>query len=213
MTDWRARARAMVRRQILGRDIPAGIVTEAMADLPRHRFVPVELEAHAWEDGPLPIGRGQTISQPYMVARMTWLLGVGPGDAVLEIGTGSGYQAALLARMGCSVVSVERIAALARQARSVLTDLGLAVTVVVGDGREGYAPSAPYRGIIVTAGAEELAPAWSDQLDRGGRLVVPLRVGPGTERLLVRARTEGGFVDAWEDYCRFVPVLPGVDES
>jgi len=211
--EWKVRAEAMVRRQILARGIPEGLLTEAMQTLPRDRFVPEELRERAWDDGPLPIGRGQTISQPYMVARMTWLLDVGPGDRVLEIGTGSGYQAALLAAMGCIVVSVERIAALARHAKALLAELGLAVTVVAGDGREGYAPGAPYRGILVTAAAQELPPAWSEELDEGGRLVVPLEVSPGLERLLVRRRVGGRFIDGWDDYCRFVPVLPGVEEE
>jgi len=211
--EWKVRAEAMVRRQILARGIPEGLLTEAMRTLPRDRFVPEELRERAWDDGPLPIGRGQTISQPYMVARMTWLLDVGPGDRVLEIGTGSGYQAALLAAMGCVVVSVERIAVLARHAKAFLDELGLTVTVVAGDGREGYAPGAPYRGILVTAAAQELPPAWSEELDEGGRLVVPLEVSPGLERLLVRRRVEGRFIDGWDDYCRFVPVLPGVEEE
>lgn len=210
---WEKEAERMVRTQILARGVAEGPLTEALRSLPRHLFVPPERRHQAWDDGPLPIGREQTISQPYMVALMTDYLGVGPGDAVLEIGTGSGYQAALLAALGCVVTSVERVASLARRAEALLRRLGLDVTVVVGDGREGRAESAPYRGIIVTAGSPRLYQAWSDQLDRGGRLVVPLALSPGLERLFIRERREEGFLDDWKEYCRFVPLLPGLDDG
>lgn len=213
MEDWREKAGRMVSEQILARGTGNERVLRAMENVPRHRFVLSGHERWAYSDCALPVGFGQTISQPYMVARMTDLLlsRRQPATSVLEIGTGSGYQAAVLAEMGISVVSVERIEALAVRARKILDDLGYSVEVVVSDGRYGYAPAAPYCGIIVTAAAEKVEDQWINQLGNGGRLVVPLRVGSGSERLLVRERKETGFSDGWYDYCVFVPVRKGVE--
>ncbi len=212
MKNWEARGRRMVESQLRSRGIADERVLAAMERVMRPAFVPPDLEGMADFDGPLPIGQGQTVSQPFMVALMTELLGLKGRARVLEIGTGSGYQAAVLAEMGMDVVSVERIGALANEARERLERLGYPVLVVHGDGRLGYLPKAPYGAVLVTAAAPRLEEAWTDQLEEGGRLVVPLVVGPGLERILVRERTASGTFDAWSEYCRFVPLLPGVDE-
>ena len=207
---WQAEARDMVRLQILSRGVTSPGVLGAMERVPRHLFVPAALREEAYGDFPLPIGKGQTISQPYMVALMTELLEAGPDTKVLEIGTGSGYQAAVLAEMGARVFSIERVEALARAAADRLQSAGYEVTVLTGDGRGGYGREAPYDRILVTAGAPGLERAWTEQLVPGGLLVVPVTMSPGMERLLVRRREPGGDLDRWYDYCRFVPVLPGV---
>jgi protein-L-isoaspartate(D-aspartate) O-methyltransferase len=208
--SWRAEAREMVRTQIRARGVSDTAVLDAMERVPRHLFVPAGSRKEAYGDFPLPIGHGQTISQPYMAALMTELLQVRPGLKVLEIGTGSGYQAALLAALGARVVSVERIEALARSASKHLESSGFDVTVVSGDGRGGHVSQAPYDRVLVTAGALRVERAWMEELVRGGILVVPLTLEPGVERLLARRKRSGGYEDRWFDYCRFVPVLPGV---
>lgn len=207
---WQAEAREMVRLQIRPRGVVDAAVLAAMERVPRHLFVPAGLREEAYGDFPLPIGNGQTISQPYMVALMTELLEVGPDAKVLEIGTGSGYQAAVLAEMGARVVSVERIEALALAASQRLDQAGYKATVVTGDGKDGYPAEAPYDRILVTAGAPRVEKAWGDQLDAEGLLVVPVTQSPGMERLLVRRKDPGGNLDRWYEYCRFVPLLPGV---
>ena len=212
MKNWEARGRRMVESQLRARGIADERVLAAMERVERAAFVPPDLEGMADFDGPLPIAQGQTVSQPFMVALMTELLGLKGRARVLEIGTGSGYQAAVLAEMGMDVVSVERIGALAKEARERLERLGYPVLVVHGDGRLGYPPGAPYGAVLVTAAAPRLEEAWTSQLEEGGRLVVPLVVGPGLERLLVRERTASGASDAWSEYCRFVPLLPGLDD-
>jgi protein-L-isoaspartate(D-aspartate) O-methyltransferase len=157
-------------------DISDSNVLRAMQTVPRHRFIPPHLASEAGGDYPLPIGYGQTISQPYIVAIMSQALGVGPGDRVLEIGTGSGYQAAVLAAMGCQVYSVEIIPELAKQSRAVLDELAYDVTVITGDGHHGWKEHAPYDGIIVTAAPVMPPPALLEQLKPGAALIVP--VGP-----------------------------------
>jgi protein-L-isoaspartate(D-aspartate) O-methyltransferase len=165
----------MVETQIEARGIHDPRVLEAMREIPRHVFIPGDLSGAAYHDRPLPIGKGQTISQPYIVALMTELLGVQQGDRVLEIGTGSGYQAAILARLAGEVVSLERIPEVAEQARKNLSALGITrVAVIVGDGTEGYPPRAPYNAIIITASTPEIPPPLIDQLADGGRLVAPV---------------------------------------
>lgn len=213
MRTWRERARHMIDSQIRARGILDPRVLSAMERVPRTEFVPEELSALADFDGPLPIGQGQTVSQPFMVALMTELLALPERTRVLEIGTGSGYQAAILAEMGMEVVSVERIESLADSARDRLDRLGYRVLVVHGDGCLGYPAKAPYGAILVTAAASRVEKAWIEQMGQGARLVVPLVVEPGLERLLVRVKTAGGFQDSWSEYCRFVPLLPGIGEG
>ncbi len=179
-----------------------------MSILPRDRFVPSRWRSHAYADEALPLASGQSISQPYMVARMTELLEPRPGYRVLEVGTGSGYQAAVLAQLGCSVVSVERHAALADAARARLEELGLAgaVKIVVGDGSLGRAEDAPFEGIVVTAAAPALPDALAAQLADGGRLVIP--VGPRRRQELVLVVRHGDSFERREcGACVFVPLI------
>ncbi|MCF7935429.1 MAG: protein-L-isoaspartate(D-aspartate) O-methyltransferase [Synergistales bacterium] len=203
----------MVERQLRPRGVRAEAVLEAMGRVPRHAFVPPSKEWAAYEDGPLSIGHGQTISQPYMVARMTELLQPGPGKRIFEIGTGSGYQAAVLAETGAEVVSMERYRVLADAARKRLDALGYQVTVVAGDARGGYAAMAPYDGIVVTAAAPTVEEAWIDQLADGGRLVVPLKQRVFGEQLLLKVKQGDALEESRLEYCSFVPLLPGVEEE
>ena len=167
----------MVRLQIKARGVRDPEVLAAMQKIPRHLFVPEDCERSAYEDRPLPIGEGQTISQPYIVAVMTEQLELQPGDRVLEVGAGSGYQAALLAELAGSVISIERLEGLADRARENLARAGITgVRVVVGDGTEGYPPEAPYDAIIITAASPGVPQPLIDQLAEGGRLIAP--IGP-----------------------------------
>jgi protein-L-isoaspartate(D-aspartate) O-methyltransferase len=166
MAAWRTRSWGVTDPNVLA----------AMESVPRHRFVPEALGDDAYANHPLPIGYGQTISQPQIVAVMSEALRVGPGARVLEIGAGSGYQAAVLAAMGCAVYTVEIVPALAARARAVLTELGYDVTVRAGDGYEGWPENSPYDGIIVTAAPPAVPPPLLDQLAPGAALVIP--VGP-----------------------------------
>lgn len=170
-------------------------VLAALATVPRHRFVPVEQQEWAYADMPLPIGRGQTISQPFIVALMTELLNPAPDAVVLEIGAGSGYQAAVLARLARRVYSVERIPELASAARQRLSDLGFTnVEIRTGDGAEGWAEHAPYDGIIVTAAAAETPRALFQQLKPGGRLVAPVGPPRHTQDLRLMYKDEQGVI-------------------
>lgn len=181
----------MVRQQIEQRGIRNPRLLAAMRRIPRHLFVHRDLWERAYEDGPLPIGSGQTISQPYIVAAMTELLELTGSENVLEIGTGSGYQAAVLAELCHTVHTVERHADLAGQAQSVLAALGFRnVFVHVGDGTLGWPPDAPYQAIAVTAAAPHIPRPLIDQLDEGGRLVIP--VGDRSGQTLERWRKRQG---------------------
>ncbi|MEP2775088.1 MAG: protein-L-isoaspartate(D-aspartate) O-methyltransferase [Luteolibacter sp.] len=158
-----------------GRSIRDPRVLAAMAAIPREEFVPEDLRHYAYEDGPVGIGDGQTISQPYIVALMTESLGLGVGEKVLEVGTGSGYQAAVLAEIGCEVYSVERIETLSRRASEVLADLGYCgVHLRVDDGAVGWPDHAPYDAVIVTCAAESFPDSLFEQLRDGGRMVIPI---------------------------------------
>jgi len=199
----------MLREHLAGRGITDQRVLSAMREVPREAFLPAELAAAAYDDSPLPIAAGQTISQPYIVAYMVEALQLEGTERVLEIGTGSGYAAAVLSRCAAEVFTVERIAALADTARSRLRELGyLNVTVHQGDGTLGWQEHAPYQGIVVTAGAPEVPQALKYQLAPGGRLVIP--VGP-TQHLqnLVRVKRVGGHEFRQEELCpvRFVPLI------
>ncbi|MEA2023170.1 MAG: protein-L-isoaspartate(D-aspartate) O-methyltransferase [Actinomycetota bacterium] len=166
----------MMESQIEARGITDPNVLEAMRTVPRHRFVSDHNREVAYGDHPLPIGYGQTISQPFIVAMMSEALGVGPGDKVLEIGAGSGYQAAVLSAMGCKVFTVEIIPELAARAEAILNELGYDVTVTTGDGYFGWNEHAPFDGIIVTAAADRVPEPLIEQLRAGAALVIP--VGP-----------------------------------
>ncbi len=166
----------MVEEQIEARGIEDPLVLEAMRAVPRHRFVSDDWQDYAYRDHPLPIGYGQTISQPYIVALMTEVLDVEPGDKVLEIGTGSGYQAAVLAQMGLDVFTIEIIPDLAVTAESTLRELGYGVTTRAADGYFGWVEEAPFDGIIVTAAPDHVPQPLVDQLAPGGVMVIP--VGP-----------------------------------
>ncbi len=180
----------MVKYQLRGRDIRSARVLETMRIVPRHNFVPPEYRNLAYTDGPLPIGNGQTISQPYIVALMTQLLELQGEEKILEIGTGSGYQAAILAHLARQVHTVERFADLARLAGRVLKDLDLTnVQVHVGDGSLGLPDQAPFQGILVTAAAPAVPQSLLDQLADGGRLVIP--VGPHSNQYLECWRRQG----------------------
>lgn len=210
--EWQEKAKIMVETQIKSRGIKNPALLEAMAELPRHLFVPKHLANLAYSDCALPIGEGQTISQPYIVAKMTELLDPKPNDKVLEIGTGSGYQAALLASMGCAVFTIERIAALALTAKTVFDKLEVSnkINLRIGDGRLGWPEEAPFDCIIVTAAAPKIEEAWIKQLAEGGRLVVPLVVSFNVEQLVKIMKVKGETVEERHDYCSFVPLLPGV---
>ena len=194
----------MVSRQIEARDVRDPRVLEAMRKVPRHRFVPRSQSAAAYEDHPLPIGHGQTISQPYIVAFMSELAGVKPGDTVLEIGTGSGYQAAVLAEMGVKVYSIEIVEPLAKRSAATLKELGYDVTVRHGDGYAGWPEHAPFDAVVVTAAPPRIPKPLKEQLKIGGRLVIP--VGKYFQSLVVVTRTEKGFREESVLPVRFVPM-------
>lgn len=196
---------AMVRTQIEARGVRDVAVLDAMRAVPRHRFVPERMIPMAYRDHPLPIGEGQTISQPYIVALMTELLEVRPGDKVLEVGTGSGYQAAVLAAMGVEVYTIEIIEPLGRRAERLLGELGTkGVQVRIGDGYRGWPEAAPFQGIIVTAAPDHIPQPLIDQLAPGGRMVIP--VGTDQQILTVLNRTEEGVVRESNIPVRFVPM-------
>ncbi len=197
----------MVEQQLRRRGIRDEAVLEAFHDVPRHCFVPEPERARAYEDRPLPIGKGQTISQPYVVALMLEQLGVRPRQRVLEIGVGSGYQTALLEAMGADVVGIERVAELADRARDLLRELGFgSAEVVVGDGTLGCPDRAPYDRIICAAGAPEVPPAWIEQLAEQGRMLLP--VGSLESQTLLRLDKINGQVRRRDlGPVRFVPLL------
>jgi len=210
MDKYRKQRARMVERQIRARGVTDERVLKAMEEIPRHLFVDEALLDQAYSDTPLPIGEGQTISQPYIVALMTEALNLTGREKVLEIGTGSGYQTAILSRLVDRVISVERIASLSLRARKILDQLKCYnVLTVVGDGTLGWKDEAPYDAIIVTAGAPEIPQTYLDQLAPGGRLVIP--VGGLHNQKLVRVVRN---VDSPEELeyedlggCRFVSLI------
>jgi protein-L-isoaspartate(D-aspartate) O-methyltransferase len=202
-----AERRAMVEYQIRRRGIRDERVLEAMLQVPRHEFVPAEHRDAAYEDRPLPIGESETISQPYIVAAMTAAARVMPGDKALEVGTGSGYQAAILAYLGATVFTMDRNAELAAAARERLARLGYGgIEVLVGDGSEGYAPAAPYAVIMATAASPEIPPPLLDQLADGGRLVIPVGDLRHQDLKLISKRGKE-LITHYLDPCQFVPLI------
>lgn len=199
------RRHAMVASQIESRGVKDPRVLEAMREVPRHRFVPSALRREAYRDGPLPIGHSQTISQPYIVALMTELIEPAAEMKVLEIGTGSGYQAAVLARCVREVYTIEIIPELGRQATALLDGMGYEnIHTRIGDGFDGWPEHAPFDGIIVTAAPAKIPQPLKDQLAVGGRLVIP--VGRGSQDLVVVTRTKDGYRERVVTPVRFVPM-------
>jgi len=198
---------AMVEYQIRRRGIRDEKVLEALFIVPRHEFVPAPYIMAAYEDRPLPIGESETISQPYIVAAMTVAAKVKPGDRALEIGTGSGYQAAILAHLGARVYTVERNPQLAESARARLLRLGYeGIDVICGDGTEGYPSAAPYQVILVTAASPDVPQPLLDQLDEGGRMVIP--VGNLQHQDLELIFKHGNQIATrFLDPCQFVPLI------
>lgn len=202
----RARER-MVERQIARRGIDSPRVLEAFRSVPRHLFVPQNKREFAYSDGPLPIGRGQTISQPYIVAYMTEALDLQGEERVLEIGTGSGYQAAILGELAAEVYTVERHQDLAKTASQRLQDMGYEnIHVIQGDGTEGLPEHAPFQGVIVTAAAPEVPRPLLEQLDEGGRLIMPVG-SRGGQVLKLYQRREGDFSVKALSPVAFVPLI------
>lgn len=208
--EYAAARRRMVNEQLAARDISDPRVLAAMGQVPRHLFVPPDLRDQAYADHPLPIGRGQTISQPYIVAFMSQAVGIKPGDKVLEIGTGSGYQAAVLAAMGAEVYSVEIIPELAAQASERLKRVGYQVRVMAGDGNLGWPDEAPFAAILVTAGARKIPPKLLEQLKPGGRMILPVGPDPWSEELVLLSKDAQGRVSRRSLLAvRFVPLVDG----
>jgi protein-L-isoaspartate(D-aspartate) O-methyltransferase len=195
----------MVVEQIEARGVRDARTRAALRKVPRHLFVPPEAEAQAYDDHPLPIGHGQTISQPYIVAFMTEALGLRGGERVLEVGTGSGYQAAVLAEIAAQVYSIEIVEPLAAEAKERLRRLGVSnVEVRAGDGYAGWPEAAPFDAVIVTAAAPRIPEPLKQQLEDGGRLIIP--VGEGVQELVVVTRRGANFEERSVLPVRFVPM-------
>jgi protein-L-isoaspartate(D-aspartate) O-methyltransferase len=204
--EWAAQRARMVNAQLQGRDIRSVRVLDAMLQVPRHLFVPDSYRAAAYEDHPLPIGFDQTISQPYIVALMTEAIAVEPDDRVLEIGTGSGYQAAILSVLAREVYTIEIVAPLGERARDTLMRLGYSnVHVRVGNGYLGWPEEAPFDSIIVTAAPDAVPPALVQQLKVGGLMAIP--VGEDVQELRILRRTTTGTEVLRTEPVRFVPMV------
>lgn len=195
----------MVENQIIARGIRDSRVIQAMLAVPRHRFVSDEYKASAYNDSPVPIGGGVTISQPYIVALMSELLRPVPGMKVLEVGTGSGYQAAVLAETGCEVYTVEILEDIAKRAHSLLDELGYEnIKFKIGDGYAGWEEYAPFDAMIVTAAPGNIPQKLADQLKPGGRMIIP--VGDESQELLLVEKTDEGMITKRITSVRFVPM-------
>jgi protein-L-isoaspartate(D-aspartate) O-methyltransferase len=204
-----AKRELMVSTQLRARGISDERVLAAMASVPRHEFVAEDYHEQAYEDHPVPIGEGQTLSQPYIVAIMLQALSLTGSEKVLEIGTGSGYQTALLAQLAGEVYSVERHASLAQSAENVLHRLGYGnVNVLVGDGSHGLPAQAPFDAIVVSAAAPRIPPPLFEQLREGGRMIVPVGPAHAQQLQLVRKQQGRPVIDDLEG-CRFVPLVGG----
>lgn len=201
----------MVESQLRARGIRDERVLQAMARVPRHEFATERYRGQAYQDHPLPIGEGQTISQPYIVAVMLEALALKASDRVLEVGTGSGYVTALFAELVAQVFSLERHAVLADQARELLSRLGYTnVKVVAADGTQGFAEAAPYDAIIVSAASPTIPQPLLGQLVEGGRMVIPIGSADSQQLQLIQIQ-QGRPHTMLGDLCRFVPMLPGVE--
>ncbi|MCA9679032.1 MAG: protein-L-isoaspartate(D-aspartate) O-methyltransferase [Kofleriaceae bacterium] len=194
----------MVADQIAARGVADPRVLAAMREVPREAFVPAAMRRHAYDDNPVPLGHGQTVSQPYVVAAMTELAAIGPDDRVLEIGTGSGYQTAVLAALTDQVYSIEIVEPLARDAAATLARLGCRAHLRIGDGWAGWPDAAPFDAIIVTAAPPEVPTPLLEQLAPGGRLVIP--VGTVDQDLVRIVRRPDGFTERHVFPVRFVPM-------
>lgn len=205
--DWRSERQHMVDRQLRKRGIRDDRVLHAMLTIPREEFIPAEYRVCSYQDEPVPIGHGQTISQPYMIALMAELLELTGNETVLEVGGGCGYHAAVLGMLAAKVVSVELIPGLAKQAEQNLTRAGMAgnITVVCADGSQGWVESAPYHAISVAAGAPEIPAALMEQLCDPGRLVIPVG-GIHDQELRLVLKTGGRIDYRMATFCRFVPL-------
>jgi protein-L-isoaspartate(D-aspartate) O-methyltransferase len=201
----------MVESQIIARGIRNTAVIQAMLNVPRHEFVPEELRDEAYNDNPIPVGLGQTISQPYIVALMTELLNPASGRKILEVGTGSGYQSAVLAETGCDLYTIEIVENLAERARLILENLGYSnITYKIGDGYQGWEEHAPFDGIIVTAAPGHVPAKLLEQLRVNGKMVIP--VGDESQELQLVEKTETGITKKRITAVRFVP-MTGESES
>jgi protein-L-isoaspartate(D-aspartate) O-methyltransferase len=208
--DFARLRRTMVATQIVERGITDPAVIQAMQQVPRHLFVPEDYRKSAYADHPLPIGHGQTISQPYIVAFMTQTLHLSPEDRVLEIGTGSGYQAAVLGEIAEDVYSIEIVEALGKQAERILEELGYAnVHIMIGDGYKGWPEKAPFDAIIVTCAPERIPAPLVDQLREGGRMVIPVGREGAIQKLVVGTKVEGRLETEEVMLVRFVPMVEG----
>lgn len=208
MKDFTIARRRMVENQVIARGVTDPRVIDAMLKVPRHKFVEEALADQAYQDAPLPIGEKQTISQPYMVAVMSEALLLKGDETVLEVGTGSGYQAAVLALLCDRVFSLERLATLARRARRALDENGFSkVNIRLADGTLGWKDMAPFDGILVTAGAPSIPQEYLDQLAVGGRLIIP--VGDRASQVLIRVTrvSEQEYREEKMLGCRFVPLI------
>ena len=207
MIDFKSLQEEMITQQIMRRGVVTPRVIEAFRKVPRHLFVPEQFQSHSYNDHPLPIGEGQTISQPYIVALMTDLLDLSGEDKVLEIGTGSGYQAAILAELGKEVYTVERHKLLAERAERILKELNYQnVKVLVGDGTKGWKEFSPYQKIIVTASAPDVPQPLFIQLDEMGKLVIPIG-GRWSQDLILIEKRKGKMIRKSVCGCVFVPLI------
>ena len=206
--DYSIARRRMVEQQVAARGVVDQRVLDAMLNIPRHLFVETALQSHAYGDAALPIGEKQTISQPYMVAVMSAALELQGDERILEIGTGSGYQTAILSKLAKRVYSIERIAVLAKRARKTLDQLQLSnINIKIGDGTVGWKDQAPFSGILVAAGSPDVPQRYLDQLEIGGILVLP--VGDQNQQILIRIvrKSEDCFERQHMMGCRFVPLI------
>lgn len=207
MIDFKSLQEEMVTQQIMRRGVVTPRVIEAFRKVPRHLFVPEQFQSHSYNDHPLPIGEGQTISQPYIVALMTNLLDLSGEDKVLEIGTGSGYQAAILAELGKEVYTTERHKLLAERAEKIFKELNYQnVKVLVGDGTKGWKEFSPYQKIIVTASAPDVPQPLFIQLDEMGKLVIPIG-GRWSQDLVLIEKRKGKMIRKSVCGCVFVPLI------